>query len=395
MTQIELNHIKKAYGDTVIMEDMDFIINSGERLVLLGPSGCGKSTILRMIAGFEEITDGQMKFDNQVMNEIEPGDRNVSMVFQNYALYPHMSVEKNITYGLHVNKIPKERIEERFNEVVKALSLEKYLNRTPAELSGGQRQRVALARATVKDSSVFLLDEPLSNLDAQLRVSARESLMDIHERFGQTMVYVTHDQIEALTFGDRIALLNFGELQQIDTPENIYRRPANIFTAEFIGSPPMNVIKNSLYHDGTVTIGSQEIKLYSNWINYLNTYGESDVKLGIRPESIIVSTEEGKNTIQGRVVHIENQGANYALIIEVEGEHITALTRFRVASRGSVVYLSFTNDQMHFFDAKTTNNVGYPENIIEKIEANAEVTGQLDSLIKRDEEREALEAEKF
>lgn len=385
MTEVSLNHIKKAYGDVVIMEDMDFTVNSGERLVLLGPSGCGKSTILRILAGFEEVTCGEIKFDSKVMNDIEPGDRNVSMVFQNYALYPHMSVKDNIIYGLKVNKVPKERMDERFDEVIKALALEKYLDRKPSELSGGQRQRVALARATVKDSDVFLLDEPLSNLDAQLRMSARESLMDIHERYGQTMIYVTHDQIEAMTFGDRIALLNFGELQQIDTPENIYRRPANIFTAEFIGNPPMNVIKDSSYSAGKVRIGNQSFKLHSNWSKYLDNLSESDLNVGIRPESVMISTEPFDNGLTGTVSHVESQGGSYVLIVNLEGQTITAITRFREANRRDTVYLKFTNDHLSFFDIKTTNNVGYPENIIKKIEANALGSSELKALIEQDD----------
>ncbi len=391
MTKIDLNHIKKAYGETVIMDDMDFTVNSGERLVLLGPSGCGKSTILRMIAGLEDITAGELAFNEEVVNDIESGDRNISMVFQNYALYPHMTAEENITYGLRVNKVPDERIKERFDEVVKVLELENYLDRKPSELSGGQRQRVALARATVKDSDVFLLDEPLSNLDAQLRVSARESLMDIHDRYGQTMVYVTHDQIEAMTFGHRIALLNFGELQQIDTPDNIYRKPANIFTAQFIGNPPMNVIENSSYENGAVRIGSQSIKVYSNWKNYLDRLNHSLLKVGIRPESIHVFTEPEENTIKGTVSHIENLGANYGMVIDVDGEMITAVTRFRVAKKGSNVYLSLINDQLHFFEAETTDNVGYPDNILEKIKANEEGLESLKELIAADDEVQAIE----
>lgn len=391
MTQINLINVKKAYGDTVIMENMDFSVKSGERLVLLGPSGCGKSTILRMIAGFEEITDGELSFENTVVNDLEPGDRDVSMVFQNYALYPHMTVKENITYGLRVNKTPKEKIDERFEEVIKVLELEDYVDRKPAELSGGQRQRVALARATVKDSGVFLLDEPLSNLDAQLRVSARGSLMDIHQRYEQTMVYVTHDQIEAMTFGDRIALLNFGELQQIDTPDNIYRKPANIFTAKFIGNPPMNVISNSSYQDGKVQIGTQTINLHNNWKEHLNQIDKKHLKSGIRPESIHVSSEPKANTIKGTVSYIENLGANYALIVDVDGEQITAVTRFRVAKEGSTVYLELINDQLHFFDEETTNNVGYPENILEKIAANEQGLSALQELIERDDSEQSQE----
>jgi sn-glycerol 3-phosphate transport system ATP-binding protein len=391
MTKIELNHIKKSYGETVIMGDMNFTVNSGERLVLLGPSGCGKSTILRMIAGLEEITAGELAFNENVVNEIESGDRNVSMVFQNYALYPHMTVEENITYGLRVNKVPEERIEERLSEVVKVLELEKYLDRKPSELSGGQRQRVALARATVKDSDVFLLDEPLSNLDAQLRVSARESLMDIHQRYGQTMVYVTHDQIEAMTFGDRIALLNFGELQQIDTPDNIYRKPANIFTAQFIGNPPMNVLESSSYKNGEIKIGQQSIKVYSNWENYLDGIDSNALKAGIRPEAIRVSSEPKENTLKGTVSYIENLGANYAMFIDVDGETIVAVTRFRVAQKGASVYLNLINDHLHFFDEETTHNVGYPANILEKIKANEEGTSALKELIARDDARQETE----
>lgn len=391
MTKIKLNHIKKAYKETVIMEDMDFTVNSGERLVLLGPSGCGKSTILRMIAGFEQITAGEIKLNETTVNDMEPGERNVSMVFQNYALYPHMTAEENITYGLRVNKVPEERIKERFDEVVKVLELEKYLDRKPSELSGGQRQRVALARATVKDSDVFLLDEPLSNLDAQLRVSARDSLMDIHERYSQTMVYVTHDQIEAMTFGHRIALLNFGELQQIDTPDNIYRKPANIFTAQFIGNPPMNVISNSSYQDGEVMIGNQTFKVHNNWKKHLNQFDERSLKAGIRPESIRVFSELEPNTIKGYVSHVENLGANYALIVNVGDESITAITRFRIANKGETVYLGLINDQLHFFDAETTNNVGYPDNILEKIEANEEGLSSLQDLIERDKTEQSQE----
>ncbi|AXY24623.1 sugar ABC transporter ATP-binding protein [Suicoccus acidiformans] len=371
MTTITLDNLKKAYGETVIMEDMNFTINSGERLVLLGPSGCGKSTILRMIAGIEEITSGEMRFNDAVINDVTPGERNVAMVFQNYALYPHMTVEENITYGLRVNKVPEERIRERFEEVIDALDLRKYLERKPAELSGGQRQRVALARATVKDSSVFLLDEPLSNLDAQLRVSARESLTDIHERYGQTIVYVTHDQTEAMTFGDRIALLNFGELQMIDTPENIYHKPANIFTARFIGNPPMNVLENSRYAEGQIIIGSQGVEIAPSWVDYINTHANGQaLYVGIRPENIGVSLTDTQNTLRGVVRNIENQGSNYANYIDLEGEIICAVTDRRVAEVGDTVYLTLDNARISFFEQNSTNNIGYPVDIeatIEKI----------------------------
>ncbi|AEA01537.1 ABC transporter, ATP-binding protein [Aerococcus sp. Group 1] len=364
MTRILLDNIKKAYGDTVIMEDMSFSVEEGERLVLLGPSGCGKSTILRMIAGFEEITDGNLMFDEQKVNEVAPGDRNVAMVFQNYALYPHMNVYDNITYGLKVNKVPKDRIDNRVNEVVEALDLEKYLQRKPAELSGGQRQRVALARATVKDSDVFLLDEPLSNLDAKLRVSARESLVDIHRRYRQTMIYVTHDQIEAMTFADRIALLNFGELQQIDTPENIYHTPANIFTACFIGNPPMNIFDNSSYKDGRLYIHEQSAPLAPEWVEFIEAGNYTNLKVGVRPEAIKVTVNPSETTFTGVVSHIENQGANYANYVDIAGETMVVLTQIRLADPGDPIYMEFEKYDLHFFDVDTTNSIGYPENIL-------------------------------
>ncbi|WP_195856270.1 ABC transporter ATP-binding protein [Aerococcus sp. Group 2] len=364
MTRILLDNIKKAYGDTVIMEDMSFSVEEGERLVLLGPSGCGKSTILRMIAGFEEITDGNLMFDEQKVNEVAPGDRNVAMVFQNYALYPHMNVYDNITYGLKVNKVPKDRIDNRVNEVVDALDLEKYLQRKPAELSGGQRQRVALARATVKDSDVFLLDEPLSNLDAKLRVSARESLVDIHRRYQQTMIYVTHDQIEAMTFADRIALLNFGDLQQIDSPENIYHPPANIFPARFIGTPPMNIFDNSSYKDGRLFIHEQSAPLAPEWVEYIEAGNYRNLKVGIRPEAIKVTVNPTETTFTGVVSHVENQGANYANYVDIAGETMVVLTQIRLADPGDPIYMEFEKYDLHFFDVDTTNSIGYPENIL-------------------------------
>ncbi|MGX7092210.1 ABC transporter ATP-binding protein [Hutsoniella sourekii] len=370
MTTITLNNLKKAYGETVIMDNMNFTINSGERLVLLGPSGCGKSTILRMIAGFEEISGGEMYFDDKVINDVKPGDRNVAMVFQNYALYPHMTVEDNITYGLKVNKVPEERIRERFEEVIDALDLRKYLDRRPSQLSGGQRQRVALARATVKDSSVFLLDEPLSNLDAQLRVSARETLTDIHDRYGQTIIYVTHDQTEAMTFGHRIALLNFGELQMIDTPENIYHRPANVFTARFIGNPPMNVLDNSHYDKGQVVVGGQSFIVEDYWRDHIDKlHPGRSLQIGIRPENIELFQEAEENTLHGVVRNIENMGSEYANYIDIEGETICAITESRMVKQGDTVYLKFRGDALTFFDSASTQSIGYPEIVDARISA--------------------------
>jgi len=239
---IVFNHVEKTYGKTKIIQDLNLTIREGERLVLLGPSGCGKSTTLRMIAGLEEITSGDLIMGGKRVNEVPSGGRNVSMVFQNYALYPHMTVADNITYALRVQKVEKREREERLKNAMNILGLDTYAKRKPRELSGGQRQRVALARALVKRSRYLLLDEPLSNLDAQLRVQARKELVKLHQLYGQTFIYVTHDQIEAMTVGNRIALMEGGVLQMIDTPYRVYNRPANIFVAKFIGSPSTNIM---------------------------------------------------------------------------------------------------------------------------------------------------------
>ena len=286
MANIRFENVRKSYGDNVIIEQLNFEIHSGERLVLLGPSGCGKSTILRMIAGLEEVTDGNLYLRDERVNDTPPGKRNIGMVFQNYALYPHMSVKENITYALRVKKVPKNEIEKRLDAAAEFLQLKQYYDRKPSELSGGQRQRVALARATVKNSDYFLLDEPLSNLDAQLRISARTALMDIHHQYKQTMVYVTHDQIEAMTFGTRIALLNKGVLQMLDTPENVYHRPANIFTAKFIGNPPANILENAQYANGVLKIGKESIQLSDEWRRFIEESVSGQLVLGIRPEHI-------------------------------------------------------------------------------------------------------------
>ena len=240
---IVFSHVDKAYGKTVVIKDLNLEIRRGERLILLGPSGCGKTTTLRMMAGFEDISAGELYMDGKVVNDVPPGERNIAMVFQSYALFPHLTVWENITFGLVLQKLPKEEIEKRTYQALDILHLRGQEHKKTHELSGGQKQRVALCRALVKQSPFFFLDEPLSNLDAQLRQKARTELVKIHEMFRPTMVYVTHDQIEAMTVADRIAVMNKGKVQQIDTPDTIYHHPANVFVATFIGSPAMNVVK--------------------------------------------------------------------------------------------------------------------------------------------------------
>ncbi|MFC3996341.1 ABC transporter ATP-binding protein [Nocardiopsis sediminis] len=251
MAKIVLDGVDKVYsGGVKAVDNLNLEINDGEFMVLVGPSGCGKSTALRMIAGLEEITGGDLKIGEEVVNDRPPKDRDIAMVFQNYALYPHMTVEQNLAFGLKLRKIAKPEIEKRVNDAAAMLGLEPYLKRKPAALSGGQRQRVAMGRAIVREPQAFLMDEPLSNLDAKLRVQMRASLNQLHERLGVTTVYVTHDQIEAMTLGDRVAVLRDGRLQQVDTPKNLFDHPVNLFVAGFIGSPAMNFINAELQQDG-------------------------------------------------------------------------------------------------------------------------------------------------
>ena len=249
MNSIVFENVCKSYGDAKIVKSLNLEIKEGERLILLGPSGCGKTTTLRMIAGLEDITSGQLKMGGRVVNDIAPGERNIAMVFQSYALFPHLSVWDNITFGLHIQKLPEAEIKKRADEALEILSLRGYENYKPKQLSGGQKQRVALCRALVKQSPYFLLDEPLSNLDAQLRQQARTELVRIHEIYKPTMIYVTHDQVEAMTVADRIVVLKDGELQQIAAPDTIYRHPANTFVAGFIGAPSMNILKARFNRD--------------------------------------------------------------------------------------------------------------------------------------------------
>lgn len=318
MKNIVFDHVDKAYGKNVIVKDLNLEIKEGERLILLGPSGCGKSTTLRMIAGLEDITAGTISMNGAVMNEVPSGKRSVSMVFQNYALFPHMTVENNITYGLKVHKMDPKGIDTRLEEVLEMLDLKGLEKRKPKDLSGGQRQRVALARAVVKSSDYFLLDEPLSNLDAQLRLRARKELVKIHELYHQTFVYVTHDQIEAMTVGHRIALMNQGKLQMLDTPSNVYNRPANVFTAKFIGSPSMNITE-STYMDGQLKIDGQRIELPDMWKELAARQSSNRLYFGIRPEHVKLSTERLDNALAGTVKYVEDYGNRFGAYVDVGG----------------------------------------------------------------------------
>lgn len=359
MKDIRFENVGKAYGKTEVVKQLNLTINEGERLILLGPSGCGKSTTLRMIAGLEDITSGDLYMNGQKINDVPSGKRDVAMVFQNYALYPHMNVIDNITYGLRVQKLPKEEIKTRLDAALLMLKLGGYEHRLPKDLSGGQRQRVALARAVVKKSAYFLLDEPLSNLDAQLRVSARKELVKIHELYKQTIVYVTHDQIEAMTVGDRIALMNEGTLQMLDTPENVYHRPANIFTAKFIGSPPTNVVDID-YANGTVMIGHQTFQLSQMWAKQIDRSGVSKLAFGVRPEHLEIFKTEQDNAFKSTVKYVENLGGSYGVYIDLHGHEMIAVSEDKHWSEGESVFVRPMMGHIHLFDRKTTASLGYP-----------------------------------
>lgn len=362
MDSIRFENVSKSFGKTKIINQLNMSIEKGERLILLGPSGCGKSTILRMISGLETITGGSLYLNGELANEIDSGDRDIAMVFQNYALYPHMTIAENVGYGLRIHKEKKEVIRERVQEAVDILNLTGLESRYPKELSGGQRQRVALARAIVKRSGFFLLDEPLSNLDAQLRGQARKELVKIHEMYGQTFVYVTHDQIEAMTVGQRIALLNGGDLQMLDTPHNVYHRPANIFVARFIGSPSMNIL--NVEADGRELImGGQRVELPEMWLDKLHEKEDRRLQMGIRPENVVFSREKGLYSIKADVKYVENYGNRVGFYTEIGGEELISIMPEDQFSKGEGVYWNLLPEKLHFFDRETTQNIGYPDEL--------------------------------
>ncbi len=317
MAEVKLKNVKKVYkGDVVAVKDINIDVNDGEFVILVGPSGCGKTTILRMIAGLEDITEGDIYIGDRRVNDLMPKERNVAMVFQNYALYPHMSVKDNLSFGLRIKKVDKKEIEERIEWAAKILGLEKYLKRKPKQLSGGQRQRVAVGRAIVRKPEVFLFDEPLSNLDAKKRVEMRSELLALHKKLKATMIYVTHDQVEAMTMGDKIVVLESGVIQQISSPLELYRNPKNKFVAGFIGTPPMNFIEGELIQES----GKWYFK--SESINIDVSNAAKDLKpmkctLGIRPEDIIdVDVEKGKNNsdVMKTVLNIVEPLGNDAIL---------------------------------------------------------------------------------
>ena len=400
MAQIILEHVEKAYtGGVKAINDLSLDVKDGEFMVFVGPSGCGKSTALRSIAGLEEITGGTIQIGDRVVNDLPPKDRDIAMVFQNYALYPHMTVEQNLAFGLQLRKTPKEEIKRRVDEAAKMLGLEQYLKRKPAALSGGQRQRVAMGRAIVREPQAFLMDEPLSNLDAKLRVSMRGSLKQLHERLGVTTVYVTHDQVEAMTLGNRVCVLRDGRLQQVDTPQYLFEAPVNLFVAGFIGSPAMNFVTADLVIDGgpAVTFAGYKLAVPPDVMEAkhgLSDFIGKKVILGIRPSdfedaSLADSSHAGKMRITAGVT--EELGTEIHVIFTIdappvehadltkaaetsddEDEAVSALVggkslwtarasaRSRVRS-GQPIELAVDTHHLHFFDPASGLSIGHPE----------------------------------
>ncbi len=325
MATVTFDHVYKRYGEITAVGDLDLEIKDGEFMVLVGPSGCGKTTSLRMIAGLEEISDGELRIGERVVNDVAPKDRDIAMVFQSYALYPHMSVRDNLAFGLKLRKVAKSDIEKRINEAAGILQLEELLARKPKELSGGQRQRVALGRAIVREPAVFLMDEPLSNLDAKLRVQTRAEIARLHQRLGTTMVYVTHDQVEAMTMGERIAVMSMGLLQQVGTPQELYDKPRNKFVAGFIGSPSMNFVEMPVVADADLTHGDVSFPLPENYRRSVAAAGDT-VIAGFRPEHLDPGDiAEPFGTIKGKADVVEYLGNEELLHVSVNDKDIVAI----------------------------------------------------------------------
>ncbi len=363
MASISLKNIFKIYpGDVTAVSDFNLEIEDKEFIILVGPSGCGKSTTLRMIAGLEEISKGELYIGDRLVNDVPPKDRDIAMVFQNYALYPHMTVYKNMAFGLELRKTPKDEIEKRVREAAKVLDIEHLLDRKPKALSGGQRQRVALGRAMVRNPAVFLLDEPLSNLDAKLRTAMRTEIIKLHLKLGTTFIYVTHDQTEAMTMGDRIVVMKDGFIQQVDTPQNLYDNPCNMFVAGFIGSPQMNLLDATLLKEGSdyyIDLGGDKLLVDPAKVNAeMEKYVGKKVKAGIRPEDIKDDAEflskHGKATITANVEVSELMGSEIYLYLTYKDYRLTArVLPTSTAKNGMDIKVAINMNKLHLFDPET------------------------------------------
>ena len=365
MAEVRLKKVEKQYPNGFkAVHGIDLDIKDGEFMVFVGPSGCAKSTTLRMIAGLEEITGGEVYIGDRLVNDVPPKDRGISMVFQNYALYPHMTVYENMSFGLKLKKTPKDEIDRRVREAAEKLEITELLDRKPKEMSGGQRQRVALGRAIVRNPDVFLFDEPLSNLDAKLRVSMRLRITQLHKELKTTMIYVTHDQVEAMTMGDRITVMRSGRIMQVDTPLNLYHYPANKFVAGFIGSPTMNLVDGELKEENGKIYFSLDgtlIEILGKKANKLKSHVGKRVTFGIRPENIAVTEKEDSISKKGKVSVVEQMGneeyiyfslGNYQLTCRMNVEGIDDLSNQKVEK-----IFRFDTTKAHIFDIETEENI--------------------------------------
>ena len=379
MAPITLEKVKKVYPNGFeALHGLDLHVDEGEFMVLVGPSGCGKTTALRMVAGLEDISDGTLRIGEKVMNDVSPKDRDIAMVFQNYALYPHMTVAENIGFALKLRKMPKDEIRRRVQAAADILGLTEWLDRKPGQLSGGQRQRVAMGRAIVREPSVFLMDEPLSNLDAKLRVQMRAEVLRIQRRLGVATLYVTHDQTEAMTMGDRVAVMRAGELQQCEAPQVLYDRPANLFVAAFIGSPAMNLFEGGITADArSLHLGGQQIGIPENLLIArpgLKAYANKAIVVGVRPENLSPAAGPGPEVLESRVDLVEALGSELLVHfqidakrvqaegtqeqgdglsggqIEVRGEGVARVDPRTAVKAGEPLLLEVDTDRLHFFD---------------------------------------------
>ena len=362
MAEIRLSGVNKVYpGNVTAVEDLNLDIRDGEFMILLGPSGCGKSTTLRMIAGLETITSGDLYLADKRINDVDPRDRDLAIVFQNYALYPHMTVRDNLSFGLRLRHVPREDIARRVDEVAAMLGIGPLLDRKPAALSGGQRQRVALGRALVRDPVAFLFDEPLSNLDAKLRASMRTELIKLHHQLGRTIIHVTHDQVEAMTMGQRVCIMKDGRIVQVGEPIEVYRNPVNTFVAGFLASPPMNLLPARL-EDGqglSVVHGSLRLPVPAEFSASFAAYRSKPVILGLRPEDMYVPDAPGLVAVDVKVAAVEALGPETVLVSEIAGgaEISSRLGREFSARIGSIQRLHIDPRQMHLFDPETTSAI--------------------------------------
>ena len=372
MASVKLTNVKKIYGkDTVAVQDFNLDIADKEFIVFVGPSGCGKSTTLRMIAGLEDISGGTVEIDGVVVNDLQPRDRDIAMVFQNYALYPHLTVFENMAFSLRLKKVPQDEVYKRVTEAAEVLGITEYLTRKPRALSGGQRQRVAIGRAMVRDSKVFLMDEPLSNLDAKLRNQMRAEIILLRKKIDTTFIYVTHDQTEAMTLGDRIVIMKDGFIQQVGTPTEVFDMPCNLFVAEFIGAPKMNTFKTDLVREGDkyyVTPYGAKIEVTGAKADSLaeKGVGSRSVVLGVRPEHFTLASAGAADAISAQIIVNEMMGSELHLhVVTDNGDKLivriptVSLTDDQRKSlvQGTTIYVTFEGKVMHFFDEESQTNL--------------------------------------